>query len=559
MHSSHNKPLTLSRPLSCTALLLTLLAPAFQPCAAAAQQPDSPTASVTQAWHISGKVVDARSGRPLARCVVEISPTDNRSQSLSLESGDDGQFDFGGVRPGKYALSAAKRGYLTQSYQQHESFSTAIAVGPELESENLTFNLMPQAIFYGTVTDEAGEPVRRAQVRLYEDRDLDGIRSTQEVQTVITDDRGVYEIPNITPANYFLSVSAQPWYASAVNGSNSLIQFNSTQPGTVNPALDVTYPSIFYPDATDSDDAIPIPIRGGERVEANMTLNAQHAVHLQLPLARSQEGGAGVSIARNIFGQLEPMPMTVQTNNEGAMEISGVVPGRYEVTVTHSDGQSSAESTHFTADIAEGATQLNADSGAGEVTVSGNVTSPESTIRFAGISLVASHPRRDYIAPVNDAGEFSVKVVPGEYQVTSQIPQLYVASISSPNALVKGHLLQVSAGSAPRLEIVAGTGYGQIEGMAELAGHPASGVMVLLAPEDAKDNQILFRRDQSDSDGTFLLFNIIPGRYRLLAIDEGWELNWADPNVLAAYLKKSVTVQVRAHDKLKQTVEVQSH
>jgi len=90
------------------------------------------------------------------------------------------------------------------------------------------------------------------------------------------------------------------------------------------------------------------------------------------------------------------------------------------------------------------------------------------------------------------------------------------------------------------------------------AGHPASGIMILLAPEDAKDNQFLFRRDQSDSDGTFLLSNIVPGRYRLLAIEEGWDLNWADPNVLAAYLKKSIPLQVRAHDKLKQMVEVQS-
>jgi hypothetical protein len=407
---------------------------------------------------------------------------------------------------------------------------------------------MPQAIFYGAIIDEAGEPIRKAQVRLYEDRDLDGIRSTQEVQTVITDDRGMYEIPNIVPANYFLSVSAQPWYAAAINGP---------QPGAVNPALDVAYPTIFYPDATDSDDAIPIPIRGGERVEANMTLNAQHAVHLQLPVARGQEAGTGVSIARNIFGQMEPASMTLQTNNEGVMEISGVSPGRYEVTVTHSDGQSTPVSTHFTTDIAEGATQLNADSGAGEVTVSGKVILPDNKTRLA-ISLVAAHPRRDYVAPVNDAGEFSLQVAPGEYQVMAPDPQTYVAGISSPNALVKGHMLQVIAGSAPSLEIVAGTGYGQIEGIAERAGHPTGGVMVVLAPEDAKDNQYLFRRDQSDSDGTFLLSDIIPGRYRLLAIDEGWELNWADPNVLAAYLKKSITAQVRAHGKLEQIVEVQS-
>ncbi len=535
------------RPQNYVALVLALVIHF----GAGAQQANSFT---PRPGHISGRVVDARSGGALARCVVEINPTDNRSQSLSVETGDDGQFDFGGLRSGKYALSAAKRGYLTQSYQQHESFSTAIAVGPESESENLLFHLMPQAIFYGTVTDEAGEPVRKAQVRLYEDRDLDGIQSTEQVQAVITDDLGMYEMPNIAPANYFLSVSAQPWYAAAANGP---MQATNGQPGTVNPALDVAYPTIFYPDATDSDDAIPIPIRGGERIEANMTLNAQHAVHLQLPLARGQESGTGVSIARNIFGHLEPASMSMQTNNDGVMEISGVLPGRWEVTVTHSDGQSPPESTHFTTDIAEGATQLNPDSGAGEVTVSGKVTSPDNKMRPT-ISLVASHPRRDYFAPVNDAGEFSVQVVPGEYQVTAPDPQMYVASISSTNALVKGHLLQVSAGAAPRLEIVAGTGYGQIEGMAERTGQGTGGVMVLLAPEDAKDNQILFRRDQSDSDGTFLLSNIIPGRYRLLAIDEGWELNWADPNVLAAYLKKSVAVQVRAHSKLNLTIEVQS-
>ena len=553
MYCSHTKELALSRQLKCVAPMLALLL-AFH--AAAGQQQDSSPPSAAQTWHMSGKVIDARSGQALARCVVEIKPLDNRSQSLSVETGDDGRFDFARLRLGKYELNAAKRGYLTQSYQQHETFSTAIAVGPELKSEDLIFNLTPQAIFYGTVSDEAGEPIRRAQVRLYQDRDLDGIRTTQQRQTVMTDDRGMYEIPNIGPGNYFLSVSAQPWYASGLNGLRT--QFNGAEPSTVNSALDVAYPIIFYPNAIDSDDAIPIPIRGGERIEANMTLTAQRAMYLHLPIARGQEGGTGVSIAQTVFGQLEQIPTSIQKNNEGVMEISGVLPGRYEVTVSHSDGQSPPESTHFTADIADGATQLSADSGVSEVTMSGKVTSLDSKIRGAGISLVASHPQRNYVAPLNDAGEFTMQVVPGEYQVIGQIPQMYLASVSSPNAAVKGRILQVKAGDAPRLEIVAGTGYGRIEGLAERAGHPASGVMVLLAPEDAKDNQILFRRDQSDSDGTFLLFDIIPGRYRLLAIDEGWELNWADPNVLAAYLKKSIAVQVHAHDKLKQTVEVQS-
>jgi len=289
-----------------------------------------------------------------------------------------------------------------------------------------------------------------------------------------------------------------------------------------------------------------------------MTLNALHAMRLQLHFARTQDGSIGVSMAQNVFGQLEQVPTSIQTSNEGDVDISGVLPGHYEVTVTHSLGQSPPESTHFTADVADGATQLAAESSVGEATVSGKVTSLDSKIRFAGISLVASHPQRSYFALLTDAGDFTLQVPPGEYQVVSQIPQMYLASVTSPDTPVKGRMLEVKAGSSPKLEIVAGNGYGQLEGVAERDGGPVSGVMVLLAPEDAKDNQILFRRDQSDSDGTFLLFNIIPGRYRLLAIDEGWDLDWADPNVLAAYLKKSFAIQVHAHDKLKQKVEVQA-
>ena len=67
MYCSHNKPLALSRRLKCVAPMLALLL-AFHPGAMAAQQPDSSTVTAALAWHISGKVIDARSGQALARC-----------------------------------------------------------------------------------------------------------------------------------------------------------------------------------------------------------------------------------------------------------------------------------------------------------------------------------------------------------------------------------------------------------------------------------------------------------------------------------------------------------
>jgi hypothetical protein len=73
--------------------------------------------------------------------------------------------------------------------------------------------------------------------------------------------------------------------------------------------------------------------------------------------------------------------------------------------------------------------------------------------------------------------------------------------------------------------------------------------MVVLVPAarttsdlDALDG--LFRRDQSDSDGSFSLRDVVPGQYILVAIEDGWTLDWAEPQVIARYLPAGIAVTV---------------
>ncbi len=49
--------------------------------------------------------------------------------------------------------------------------------------------------------------------------------------------------------------------------------------------------------------------------------------------------------------------------------------------------------------------------------------------------------------------------------------------------------------------------------------------MIALVPRDPDADRELFRRDQSDLDGTFSLGNVIPGEYTVVAIENGWDLN----------------------------------
>jgi Carboxypeptidase regulatory-like domain len=502
----------------------------------------------TPPGRISGKVVDGKSGQALAQCVVEISPTMQRQQSLSLTTGDDGRFLFTGLPVGKYALTAAHTGYLTQSYQEHDEYSTAIAVGPAVQSEGLVFQLMPQAVVYGTITDEVGDPVRRAQVKLFQDLDSNGTRTTRQRQLVQTDDRGMYELANIGSGNYYLAVTAQPWYAHGVmRGGN----------GESPSALDVAYPTTFYVEATESDDATPIPVKGGERIEINVTLSPQHGMRLRLPVPVSEREGYNVALQESVFGEMQPVALGAQMMGNGVLEVDGVLPGHYEVTLSQF-GANASKATHFTTDVASGATELREEAAAPDISVTGVVTFAGKRPAGAGITLVGSHPRRDYPAHLNDGGEFEMSVAPGEYEVVGQIQNYYLARIVSPNAQVKGRMVEVKGGSGVKLEIEAGTGFSHIDGIVQSRGHGVGGVMVVLVPEDARDNQILFRRDQSDSDGTFSLNNVIPGRYRLIAIQDGWDLEWAQPNVLSAFMKKSIPLQVHADEKLQQVVEMQS-
>jgi hypothetical protein len=68
--------------------------------------------------------------------------------------------------------------------------------------------------------------------------------------------------------------------------------------------------------------------------------------------------------------------------------------------------------------------------------------------------------------------------------------------------------------------------------------------MILLVPQDPGQNPAQFHRDQSDSDGSFYMAPIFPGRYTLLALENGWDLEWSNPAVLAKYLPKGLPIEL---------------
>jgi hypothetical protein len=84
----------------------------------------------------------------------------------------------------------------------------------------------------------------------------------------------------------------------------------------------------------------------------------------------------------------------------------------------------------------------------------------------------------------------------------------------------------------------------RVEGFARRDGKGVAGVMVELVPDDLRLLAGLARRDQSDTDGSFALRDVVPGKYTLVAIEDGWGLDWEQPQVIARYLPGGLPVTV---------------
>jgi len=65
------------------------------------------------------------------------------------------------------------------------------------------------------------------------------------------------------------------------------------------------------------------------------------------------------------------------------------------------------------------------------------------------------------------------------------------------------------------------------------------------------------RRDQSDSDGTFTLAGAIPGKYTVVAIENGWDLEWLNPDVIKPYLGQGTPLEVMPNGKYEVKVNLQ--
>ena len=543
-----------------------------------AQQKVEPAQHKEAGFQIAGIVVDSVTEQPLAKTRVSIAPVTDRQAYTTVVTGQDGKFFFSGLVTGKYALAAQRRGYLARAFNQHDQYSSSIAVGQNIDSSNLVFRMAAEGGISGVVTEDQGDRIREAMVLLFQNVMAGGVRKTLQRTQVMTDEEGAYHFSHLPPGKYFVAAKAKPWYAqhylSPVEANDTLSSPSGPLdgPASVQAAniprqpspLDVAYAVTFYPEATDPGGAMAIVLGPGERASADITLSPVPALHIPLSTGNSDDPAPrpSFSLVERSF-DAPPISVDAETMQQpsGALELVGVAPGRYVMQISTITADASSEQTEKEVDI----------SGAGAMEFLSDETARvpfKAVIHFENGELPPSQGTvllrnkkslQDVNANISSKGEAEFKqgVPLGSYEVSLQTNRgIFIESMSATGANVAGRTVETKDG-AVKLDLLVGIGEGTVTGTAIRKDKGVAGVMVVLVPEDPSNNQVLFRRDQSDSDGTFTLANIVPGGYTVLAIEKGWDMEWANAEVLKRFMPQGEKVVVEPKGKYSIKAKVQ--
>src|SRR5882672_2557821 len=544
------------RPRACLLLATLVLGASSLLLAQGAKRTPVPKSQVS--FRIAGTVVNSKTSQALGRVQVAVTDTKNPKNSQTVVTTDDGRFQFQ-VAAGKYSLQGSKRGFLTFAYEQHENFWTGIVTGAGLDTENLILRLPPTAMISGKVTDEIGEPVRGTTITVFRENHRDGVSRIEGAANVATDDLGTYEVDSLGPGTYFVSATAQPWYAE-----HPMVSQANAMASLIDRDLDVAYPASYYKEATEADDATPIPLRPADQVEVDFHLNPVPALRLTLHATANPAGAVPVLRKPGFDGVGIPVDGRAEQTAPGVYEMVGLAPGKYTLQTNNPSNGTIQGSTEI--DLANDGQDL-------DLSAAGPAATVKMTVQLRGATELP--PRlfvglRDEkgtvggLSQLNDKGEVVFSgVMPGTYQVVagSSRKNYSVARIASEESVNSGHTLSVAAGASLQVTAVLVGGVTTVEGVAQRSGKPASAAMVVLVPDDPEANLELFRRDQSDLDGTFALAQVVPGTYTVLAIENGWDLDWAKPAVIESYRQHGQKIVVRENAKgpmhLPAPVEVQ--
>ena len=533
-------------------------------------QPASSNANTGPLATLHGLVLNAATGAPLARALVQVEGDANTG---ALTDGE-GRFEIPGLPLGPQTVQVVKPGFLDQAFFPGGASYWGPRAGANhsilVEMPDLIFTMTPTNAIRGRILLSTGDAAEGIGVTLVMRTVEDGRASWKAVSTVKNNSEGAYRFARLGNGDY--AVYTEPSMDSvllAVNGKEGSMARNG-------------FPSQFYSDARDLAGAVKIHLAGGQEAEANLSLSIQpfHTVTAQaiLPSRRSygdqNPGWEGMALSAQVLdAQGHPLPYNAEYD-PATRALHAILPdGSYSFSVTVTFSRftaSTAGNNTFTPamDAAPLTGQVEfsmaghdvsklripllpqrtnplqvtvAHSGAQTASSSGESGAIIVTLSQAGDSL--SNGMVSLYAEGTAPGPLQATFTPsGTYWVHTTISQhgLCLASFTAGGAnLAREPLVVGTAGVTAPLDLTLRDDCAQLTLMLPAAGvAPASGeelwYTVYVVPDFDSTENIVPQTLRPSSGGSYTVEGLTPGSYHVYTFVAPLVLEYHNPAVLGA-------------------------
>jgi hypothetical protein len=483
---------------------------------------------------IEGQVLNGVTGEPLKKTAVTLQTIGStRGQPTVTVTDAGGQFAIQDIDPGRYVLSAERNGFVRQSYGSRSSNrpGTTLTLERGKRVTDIVIKLMPQGVITGRIVDEDNDPIFNVTVQTLRYGYTQGKRQLVPASAEQSNDLGEYRIHGLPAGKYYVIATVR------------------NRPG------EESYPSVYYPGASDPTTAIQVDVAAGSEVRGiDMTLSRAHTVRVRGKIPDLPRGTGVRLIPRgSLVSFMGGWQMAQITSQEGDFELRGVTPGSYMMVV---DFQRS-----FRQPLEVGKADIDGITIAippaanieGQIRVDG-----QGDINLGILSLQL--PLRDPMpvgtpaSPVKPDGSFGIEnLAPDTYDVNvSGLPAGYYlksASLSGQDVLDSG--LTIAGGTA-KLELVVSPAGGQVEGaVVDAKQQPAQAATVVLIPEVARQSRrSLFKTASTDQNGHYSIQGIAPGDYAIYAFEDLPPGAFQDPDFMKPFERsgQSLTLREGGHE-----------
>ena len=482
-----------------------------------------------QQGSLEGTAINAATREPLSNVHVRLIAATfaGITGAYGAMSDRTGHFSIATIRPGTYILLPERAGFLHVQAKGSAAIPN-ITIKPGEHQTGYQLEMAPRAVISGRVVDEAGDPVQGVRVQTVPVTPGSTPVVLVPAPSPATDARGEFRL--IGPAGKF-------YVQATVNtGYGPQERPEKRSDGT----SEAIYGTTFYPSSIRKERATVVEAVAGK-----------DAGGIEIRLARQQQGLAisgvvsgfpegpsrgYVAMQTGESAQRITSSRTVNTGADGRFRFDGLQPGFYRVWAMYNDGgktQLASRSMEFQLENTEIANvELALSPGVeliGTLKMEGEAAgtaAPKRTVKLepamgyflANLAMTGGE--------VDGGGAFRIgNIAPGKYRVKVEplAENAYIKTLEIDGAAVTNgmaDLSKVARGAGAKVTL--GSNGAQISGrVLDSNGErmPTSLVMIFLV-RDPEDIPLTGNGSaQSTPDGKYTIKAVVPGKYRIFALN----------------------------------------